>query len=346
MNAVESIIRQEILSAGRISFARFMELALYCPKIGYYERSTDPVGRAGDFYTSVSPGPLFGELLACQFAIWLGDLGSNPPVLVEAGAHNGQLAADILGAMRRTAPNFPVQYAIVEPSEQRQRLQRAKLDLFAGQVSWFATFDDLAEVSGIVFSNELLDAMPVHVLRWRKGGWVERTVTIKSGQFAWSEAALTGDVGQPSIPNELGAVLPEGFQIEVSPAATRWWQSAARKLKSGKLMTIDYGGEWHDLLAPQRAGGTLRGYRGHRLVEDVLASAGEQDITAHVNFEEIKRAGETEGLRTESFLSQAQFLSPLVARLPNWKPTRSREFQTLAHPVHLGRAFKVLVQSR
>jgi SAM-dependent MidA family methyltransferase len=346
MDPVESVIRQEILSAGQISFARFMELALYCPKTGYYERPADPIGSAGDFYTSVSAGSLFGELLACQFAIWLRDLRHEQPFLVEAGAHNGQLAADILAAMARSAPDLPVRYLIVEPSEHRQRLQRARLDLFAGQVSWFATFADLPDVSGIIFANELLDAMPVHVLRWRKVGWVERAVTLANDQFAWVDAPLTVDTGPPSIPNDLAAVLPEGFQIEASPAATQWWGAAARKLNSGKLVTIDYGGEWHDLMAPHRVGGTLRSYRGHQIVEDVLAHSGEQDITAHVNFSEIKRAGELEGLRTELFTSQARFLTPLVGQLANWAPARSREFQTLTHPDHLGRAFKVLVQSR
>ena len=253
MNPVESVIRQEILAAGNISFARFMEIALYCPKIGYYERSPAPVGRRGDFYTSVSVGPLFGELLACQFADWLSQWGSGPVSIVEAGAHDGQLAFDILTALRRDHPGFSLQYGIIEPSGIRRDWQRAKLDLFAGQVTWFASLEEMPEVSGILFSNELLDAMPVHVLRWRGGQWLEEKVSIADDHLAWREMVLEHDLGQPVVPAELAPFLPDGFQIEVSPAARSWWEMAARKLRAGSLVTFDYGGETEDLLSPHGA---------------------------------------------------------------------------------------------
>jgi SAM-dependent MidA family methyltransferase len=346
MNAVESVIRQEILATGSISFARFMEIALYCPKIGYYERSSSPVGQRGDYYTSVSVGPLFGELLACQFADWRSHLRSGALSITEAGAHDGQLALDILKALRRDYPDLPVQYGIVEPSTTRREWQRVKLDVFAGQVTWFASLDDMPEVSGILFSNELLDAMPVHVLRWRGGQWLEAKVSVANGQLEWCEVALGHDLGQPAVPAELAPLLPDGFQIEVSPTARAWWQSAARKLRAGKLVTFDYGGEMKDLLSPYRKPGTLRAYRRHQLVGDVLANPGEQDLTAHVNFDEIQRAGEGIGLKTERFSSQEEFLARLVPRITDWNSERVRQFQTLTHPNHLGRAFKVLVQSR
>ena len=346
MSPVESVIRQEILSTGSISFARFMQIALYCPKIGYYERSSAPVGRRGDFYTSVSVGPLFGELLACQFADWLSQTGGSPPTILEAGAHDGQLALDILTALRRNSPDSAIHYCIVEPSETRRQWQRGKLDLFAGQVTWFASLDEMPECSGILFSNELLDAMPVHVLRWRGDRWVENKVALADDHLVWRDEALEDDIGQPSIPAELAAVLPDGFETEISPAAALWWQTAARKLRHGKLVTFDYGGETEDLLSPHRAAGTLRAYRQHQLVTDVLAHPGEQDITAHVNFSGIKRAGENAGLKTELFTTQEKFLASIVPRMSDWNSKCARQFQTLTHPDHLGRAFKVLVQSR
>ena len=346
MNPVESIIRQEILSSGSISFARFMEIALYCPKIGYYERSSARVGRRGDFYTSVSVGPLFGELLACQFAEWLVHAGESPATIVEAGAHDGQLALDILTALRRRRSDLAIHYCIVEPSETHRQWQRAKLDLFAGQVTWFASLDEMPETSGILFANELLDAMPVHILHWRSGQWIERRIAIGDDQFVWQDGVFEHDLGRPAVSFELAAVLPDGFQIEVSPSAIRWWQRAAHKLRAGKILTFDYGSETEDLLAPHRAAGTLRAYRHHQLVSDVLAQPGEQDITAHVNFSEIKRAGEEAGLKTEFFTTQEQFLAHVVPQISDWNPDRVRQFQTLTHPGHLGRAFKVLVQSR
>jgi SAM-dependent MidA family methyltransferase len=346
MNPVESIIRQEILATGSISFARFMEIALYCPKIGYYQRSFAPVGRRGDYYTSVSVGPLFGELLACQFADWLSHWPPGAVSIIETGAHDGQLAFDILTALRRDHSELALQYGIVEPSGIRRDWQRAKLDVFAGQVAWFASLEEMPEVSGILFSNELLDAMPVHVLRWRGGEWLEAKVSIANDHLAWREAALEHDIGQPIVPSELAPFLPDGFQIEVSPAARHWWQTAAAKLRAGKLMTFDYGGETRDLLSPHRRAGTLRAYRHHQVVSDVLADPGEQDLTAHVNFAEIKRAGESLGVKTQCFASQEEFLVRLVPRIADWNSERVRQLQTLTHPDHLGRAFKVLVQSR
>ena len=336
MSAVEQVIRQEILAHGSISFARFMERALYCPKIGYYERSAKPVGRGGDFYTSVSVGPLFGELIAVQFADW----GGESPVIVEAGAHNGQLARDILSA------SPAVQYWIVEPSDTRRQWQRAKLEIFADRVTWFASLEEMPDVSGILFCNELLDALPFHVLRWHKGAWSERKVALAGEQFVWRDEILDRDLGQPTVSPDLAAVLPEGFQIEVSPAATHWWQLAASKLRAGKLVTFDYGGEAEELLSPRHSRGTLRGYRAHRIETDVFANPGEQDITAHVNFSDIRRAGERAGLKTEFFGSQEKFLAGLVPKLSDWNSERVRQYQTLTHPDHLGRAFKVLVQSR
>ena len=346
MNPVESIIRQEILATGSISFARFMEIALYCPKIGYYERSAAPVGRRGDYFTSVSVGPVFGELLACQFADFLSHSRLGAISVIEAGAHDGQLAFDILTALRRHHPGLALQYGIVEPSSVRRDWQRAKLDVFAGQVAWFASLEEMPEVAGIVFANELLDAMPVHVLRWRAGQWLEAKVSIANDQLTWCDAVLEHDLGQPAVPAELARLLPDGFQIEVSPAARRWWQAAARKLRAGSLVAFDYGGETEDLFSPHRRAGTLRAYRQHQVVSDVLINPGQQDLTAHVNFTEIKRAGESVGLKTECLSSQEGFLAGVVPRIADWNSERVRQFQTLTHPDHLGRAFKVLVQSR
>ena len=343
MSPVESVIRQEILATGSISFARFMEIALYCPKIGYYERSSAQVGRRGDYYTSVSVGPLFGELLARQFADWLSHFPSGPLSIIEAGAHDGQLALDILTALRRAHPDLALRYGIVEPSTARREWQRSRLDVFAGRVTWFTGLEEVPEVSGILFANELLDAMPVHVLRWRGGQWFEAKVAIANDQLAWREALVEEDLGQPAVPPELAPFLLDGFQIEVSPAARRWWQTAARKLRAGNLVAFDYGGA---LLSPHRTAGTLRAYHRHQLVSDVLADPGDQDLTAHVNFTEIKGAGESVGLKTECFASQEKFLARIVPRIADWNSERVRQFLTLTHPDHLGRAFKVLVQSR
>jgi SAM-dependent MidA family methyltransferase len=162
------------------------------------------------------------------------------------------------------------------------------------------------------------------------------------------------------------AVLPDGYTIETCPAAESWWREAAGILERGKLMTIDYGLTADELFSPSRPRGTLRAYFRHHVSDDLLANVGGQDLTAHVNFSVIQSAGESVGLRTEIFSTQSQFLTRILEKTlreksfselvspksdgggseDGWTPARARQFQTLTHPEHLGRAFRVLVQSR
>lgn len=345
-----------------------MELALYCPVYGFYEKEGDTIGAAGHFYTSVSTGKLFGEILAYRFADWLGELPSvqsqNCKVqIVEAGAHRGELARDILCWMRRHRGRLfeQVDYWIVEPSERRGSWQEQTLQEFAGKVFWASSLEELRQkcgpVRGVIFSNELLDAMPIHRIGWdgKNRAWFEWGVTLEKGQFVWSRRPKIECDMEPlhRIPPELLSVLPEGFTFELSPAAELWWREAAQLLGEGRLLTIDYGLREEELLLPERSNGTLRGYYHHQPSTNVLAEPGEQDLTAHVNFSRIQGVGESAGLKTDFFLTQAQFLTGIVSEIwqkpgtfGEWNPDYSRQFQTLTHPEHLGRAFRVLVQRR
>ncbi len=361
-----------------------MELALYCPDYGYYQTNKDNPGRRGDFYTSVSTGELFGQLLAFQFAQWL-----EPEVrsqrsevrIVEAGAHDGALAKDILTWFQLGRPELfgRIRYCIIEPSACRQAWQTEKLGKFAPQVRWASSFQALMgrdsvgpmqpstsnpRLHGVIFSNELLDALPVHRFGWDASAkeWFEWGVALDGEKFIWARVRKP-EVGSqksglrlPSVfghlPSDLLAVLPDGYTVEISPAAERWWQEAAGILEQGRLMTIDYGFGADELFSPSRPRGTLRAYFRHHLADDILANPGEQDITAHVNFSAIQATGESAGLTAESFLTQAQFLTRVLDQavkdrsFGEWDVSRTRQFQTLTHPEHLGRAFRVLVQSR
>jgi SAM-dependent MidA family methyltransferase len=353
MTALELHLREQLARTGPIPFAEFMRLALYHPEHGYYSRIHQQIGKRGDFMTSVSVGPFFGELLAFQFARWLESLpGKGPVAIVEAGAHDGQLAEDILTALQQCEPQLGsrVEYWIVEPSAARQEVQRQKLHGFQ-QVRWAAGLAGLpAKTRGVLFSNELLDAMPVHALAWNASGqiWEELGVRVSGERLTWTR--LPPSIAPPSLPQELLAVLPDGYIVECSPAAFAWWQEAARSLSAGWLLAIDYGGAFEELITPGRHRGTLRAYAKHRVSDDLLADPGEQDLTAHVNFSEIRRAGELAGWRTETFTYQSQFLTAIArelwARRGEWPAGQVRQFQTLTHPEHLGRPFRVLVQSR
>jgi SAM-dependent MidA family methyltransferase len=370
-----------------------MELALYAPGSGYYERLRE-IGRQGDFYTSVSVGPVFGGLLACQLARWLEQIpppASGRRQIVEAGAHDGQLASDILGWLRQRRPDVlaTVDYWIVEPSPVRQAWQQKKLAEWPN-AKWAADIGELGtrQINGVIFSNELLDAMPVHRLAWEAASktWMEWSVGWAEENFVWQKTPLSAEAAaglrahfdtstiggtNPSpypsphtvgrgeqkegagIPAEMEAVLPDGFVLEISPAAALWWTRAAGALASGKLLTVDYGlgeGEW---LRPENSAGTLRAFCGHHFGDSLLQDPGGQDITAHVNFPAIRSAGESAGLKTEAFVSQTKFLMEIFQRgLPDrvgfheWNPAEIRQFQTLTHPEHLGHRFRVLVQGR
>lgn len=374
MRPLTERIRREIAAAGPIPFARFMALALYCPEIGYYEREGETIGRRGDFFTSVSTGSLFGELLAFQFATWLDALAAPPFHLVEAGAHDGQLALDVLSWFAHYRPDLlaHLHYWLLEPSGRRRARQRERLKPFLSRMQWVTDWQDLPErpLRGIVFCNELLDALPCHRLGWdgKARQWFEWGIGYEGETFCWTPlpnsaaaaaelvalASTTGDSPRSCfLTPEVLDQLPHQFTIEVSPAALAWWQRAATALRAGTLVAIDYGLEAEQFFRPERAGGTLRAYYRHHLAADPLARPGEQDLTAHVNFTALRATGETAGLTTDTFTSQGQFLTRVAAatwaapkQFPAWTAQRRRRFQTLTHDEHLGRAFKVLVQSR
>jgi SAM-dependent MidA family methyltransferase len=361
VSELREIIRMEIGAQKAVTFARFMELALYYPGRGYYETGRDRVGFQGDFYTSASAGELFGQLLAFRFAKWLEKLpATEPRWIVEAGAHDGTLARDILGWLRQHRPELyaGVLYGIVEPSRIRQEWQREKLAEFGVRGQWFEHLTSIAggQLNGLVFSNELLDALPVHRLGWDAAHrqWFEWGVGVDGDKFNWvklpaAEASLEEAVRWPE---ELLRVLPDGYTIETCPAAAQWWRGAAGVLRTGWLMTLDYGFTTEEKISPARTKGTVRAYFRHQLSDDLLVNPGEQDITAHVNFSIVQAVGEQAGLQTEGYVTQPQFLTGILAEavedpaFAEWNASRTRQFQTLTHPQHLGRAFKVLVQRK
>jgi SAM-dependent MidA family methyltransferase len=383
LNHLVEIISTEIKKGGAISFEEFMRLALYCPVYGFYEKEKDRIGRNGDFYTSVSVGKLFGELLAFQFADWLLECKSEtrPVQIVEAGAHRGDLARDILTWFRAHRPELfqRLEYIVLEPSAARQKWQSATLADFGDKVNWLSHITHHAtRFHGIVFANELLDAMPVCRFGWdaRRKSWFEWGVTLESGSLVWTNLEcsrrrdeadgapvcqipprhvggyLDSAIGPFATNEKLLAVLPDRFTFETSPDAEIWWQNAAQALECGKLMTIDYGMTTDELISPERKNGTLRGYYRHHPTSDLLANPGDQDLTAHVNFSALIAAGEANGLNTETFQTQAQFLTKILLRAQKsdaseqWNAARVRQFQTLTHPEHLGHSFRVLVQTR
>src|SRR6266404_5187281 len=267
MSEIRTILRQEMNAQGAISFARFMSIALYCPKVGYYERQPDVIGSRGDFYTSASIGPAFGQLLAWQFAKWSDEFGSEPIVWIESGAHDGSLALAMLEWLGKNRPALleRLTYWIIEPSPTRCEWQKQTLRRDGSRVRWAESLDDdldgpSTRVCGIIFSNELADAFPIHRVAWDAANrrWFEWGVSWAENDFVWVRLArpsidIERELGAAGFvfPTALLEVLPDGFIIDLAPSAALWWSNAAERLVRGKLITIDYGGTAEELLRPE-----------------------------------------------------------------------------------------------
>jgi len=344
----------ELHERGPVTVATFMELALYHPEFGYYARSDQRSGRAGDFFTSVDVGPLFGELLEIQFAEFLATLQASGFKrqtfdLVEAGAGNGRLAGDILRAAKRRHPDFysAVRLHLVEASAAARAAQLATLGDLADRLT--SSSPDLPEsFEGVLIANELLDAMPVHQVVMREDGLREVYVTgCRLDEGPLSTPALAAHL------ERLGVTLEPGWRVEINLRAVDWIREAARRLRRGFIVIVDYGHEAHALYSASHSAGTLTTYAGHRShgvegpadVPAWLHQPGEQDITAHVDFTSVRAAAEAEGLTTIALLDQTYFLLGLYASLSadEQSTINHAQFKSLVMPGGLGSTHKVLI---
>ena len=311
-----------------MTVAAYMELALYHPELGYYARAARRSGRTGDFFTSVDVGPLFGELLATQLAemaeILHSQFGSqNSFDLVEAGAGNGRLSADILVAARARASGFydSIRLHLSEVSPRARAAHASTLGDHAGRLVW----SDAAlpgSFEGVLIANELLDALPVHQVVMREGGLREVYVSGRPAIGTEDLALTEGPVSTRALHEyleRLGVELQPGWRVEINLRAVQWVREAARRLRRGFIIVIDYGHEARELYSPTHAAGTLTTFSRHQStgpespgVPAWLQSPGNQDITAHVDFTSVRAAAEAEGLQTLGFMDQTYFLLGLL----------------------------------
>lgn len=334
-------IRRRIAESGPIGFDEFMALALYDTEGGFYAAAADRTGRRGDFFTSVSVGPVFGRLLAAQFREMRELLGCPDDfTLVEQGADDGQLLADILSVWPEPLPRI----FIVEPLEKRRAAQGNTLARWIGRVRHVAHEGELPPFTGVFFANELLDAFPVKLLARRHGAWSEKRVGHDGAKFVFVETPFTGEA--PCPPPEAGE-----FHTEVCPSLGPWMRALAGKLDRGWMLLVDYGHPAAARHDPARAAGSLAAYRGHRRVEDPLADPGEQDLTAHVDFTAVARAADGAGLRVSGFTDQHHALTALATALFPAMPDDAltaesaremRALRQLLHPESMGTSFKFL----
>jgi len=354
-----SEIAAEIAARGPIPFARFMELCLYHPSLGYYTRG---VGGGGgrDYLTSSGVHAAFGALLARQAEeMWRRSGRPDPWHFVEFGPGEGYFAADFLREAARHAPfASALRYLLVEPSPALQERQRARLK---GRVSiplsWVdeAGLDRRAPLLGCVFANEVLDAFPVHRVLGSREGPLEVHVGVRDG--ALHEMTLP-----PSTPallrflRDADIALEPGQEADINLAAPCWIAWTVGLIKRGYLVVVDYGHEATDLYSPRRRRGTLLAYHRHRAHEEFLERPGDQDLTAHLDFTALRRAAEDRGARCLGLTSQARFLLALGALdfLPGADAERSPEdvartfrereaLKELVLPGRMGYTFRVLL---
>lgn len=350
-------IADRIAEGGPVPFATFMGWALYHPEHGYYSSGKVRVGEdRGDFTTAPHLTGLFARCLCRLVTAADVALGHPTPfVLAEGGPGEGRLARDMLDCLRDGHPSL-YRRLLYAPDEASPALRRRQEELWAPHRGRLVRWPPAAPVEGLYFSNELLDAFPVHRLVSRGGRLWEVHV-------AWDGTRLVEMLLPPSRPELArwtrgGADLPEGCEAEVNPGVGPWIRAVSAALARGYVVTIDYGDEAARLYGPQRPRGTLLAYRAHRTSEHVLADPGEQDLTSHVDFTAVIEAGAREGLRSSRLLALRDFLvaTGILEELASLETSGRSERETLearraAAPLLLpgqgmGDSFKALVQAR
>jgi SAM-dependent MidA family methyltransferase len=344
---LRDFIHQDIAAQGGwISFARYMELALYAPGLGYYTAGAHKFGEPGDFITAPELSPLFGRTMARQVAEII---AHSAPHILELGAGSGKLAADMLAELEQLG-SLPDSYAILEVSAdlrlRQQALMRERLPHLLGRVHWLDALPE--KFSGAIIANEVLDALPVDLVHWRDCAITERGVAMNEHGFIWQERAISDAVLLQAAQQ---IKVPDDYVSEICLAARGLINSLAQRLEQGALLFIDYGFGAREFYHPQRSSGTLMCHYRHRAHEDPFFLPGLQDITAHVNFTDIAECGIDAGLELMGYTNQAFFLinCGITALLQDTSPENLRDYlplsaqlQKLTSPAEMGELFKVI----
>jgi SAM-dependent MidA family methyltransferase len=350
---------ERIIVEGPLPFSEFMGDCLYHPEYGYYMSTRQRIGRDGDFFTSSSVHSLFGQLIAKQLhQMW--EILGNPVdfIIAEQGAGTGHLCLDVLNAIEAEYPDFYnlLSYRVVEISSENRLLQAQLLVRHQRQVSWCQQ-DDLAGMTGCYLSNELVDAFPVHLVEMHNGKLQEVYVGVEGGVFQ----EVLRDPPTEELANYfkwVGVDLAEGNRAEINLAAPLWIRKVTGLLHRGFVLTIDYGYLASELYAPWRTNGTLMCYYQHTSGENPYIRIGEQDLTTHVDFSALIKAGEESGLEQLFYGDQCKFLlglgfvdALLQAQAQENEPHRAQALRlTLKNLIMpdggMGEVFKVLIQGK
>ena len=341
------LIRQDIANQGGwIPFSRFMELALYAPGLGYYTAGAHKFGEDGDFITAPELSSLFGRTLARQL---VEVMQASTPHILELGAGSGKLALDILTELESLGA-LPKRYSILEVSadlrQRQQALIKGKLPHLADRVTWLDALPE--QISGAVIGNEVLDALPVHLLHWTKDKVHEVGVANKNHRFVWQDKPLE----TPALHDIIEKIrVPNDYISEVSLTARGLVASLCERMSKGALLFVDYGFGAKEYYHPQRSRGTLMCHYRHHSHDDPFYLPGLQDITCHVDFTAVAEAAIDSGAHFLGYTTQANFLlnNGMADFLGDVSPDNvkayaplSAQLQKLTSPAEMGELFKVI----
>ena len=361
--ALRTALLERIRKKGSITFAEFMTACLYEPGLGYYTSSGRKVGAEGDFYTSSNVHPVFGRLIAKELITMWQSLGEPADFqIVEAGAGNGRLAADIMDAIAELAPPLysTVTCRLIEAEPSLAQTQAKMLAAHSGRLAWSSPLELSAgtlAISGCILSNELVDALPVHLVEMTPTGLQEIMVTASGDQFSEKLSPLTTPEIESSLAR-LRVTLAVGQRAEIRLAAEEWLRGVAASLERGFVITIDYGYLAAELYGRMRMHGTLLCYYRHQVEENPYLRVGLQDITTHVDFSSLILTGEATGLEKIWYGEQYRFLlaAGMMAELMALEARPVAEAERLKDRLALkklllpdggmGDTFKVLVQGK
>ncbi|OHE75337.1 MAG: hypothetical protein A3F67_02430 [Verrucomicrobia bacterium RIFCSPHIGHO2_12_FULL_41_10] len=333
-----------------------MQEALYNPEHGYYASGRVNIGKQGDFFTNVSIGKIYGHILTFVFQEVWERLGKPQEFfIVEQGAHDGRLAHDILETLQEVQSErrdfaASIHYYIVEPLPFHRKRQQETLKNFTN-IAWVSTIQELPLFEGVHFSNELLDAFPIHLLSWDGSVWLEKRVTTNDGQhFSWITKPIENKALH-KVALSLPTHLPIGFQWEVRLGVQPWLDDIAKRMKRGVILIADYGYAGDDRFAPYRKDGSIACYQGHHRYDNPLEKPGQRDISAHVDFTDLTTKALETGWDILGYNDQHHFL---IGASEQWLRSfeektldastqkNLRYLRTLLHPETMGRQFKFL----
>lgn len=342
-----------------MTFERFMAMALYEPGLGYYASSQTDIGQAADYYTSTNLHALFGIMIAEHVAEMWEIMGKPDPfTFVEQGPGLGLFARDFLDRILSEHPDLyrALIYCMLELNPSLVERQRKLLSAHSEAVRWFSKMEGMNASHGVLFSNELIDSFPVHLLEFQKEGIREIYVVEKDGILAFQSGDLSARKEVEEYFAGIGFKGFPGYRTELNLNAKKWITAVSRLFETGYIITVDYGFNTHDYYSPERSTGTLLCYYRHQTNDQPLLRPGEQDITAHVNFSALADWGKEAGLKPLGFLSQSSFLlnmeidrhiARLYAELPEEQYLQAAaQVRSLLMPDGMGESHKILIQGR